>query len=468
MLEKINLKNLKWSHQKRDLISSPVDIHETVYEGTPYSFLYESLESRGKRGRYSFVGGNPYLIFKSKHGITHIQFSGRKYSFTENPITLLRKLMKSFIYPPPVSPFPGGALGYAGYDAIRFIENIPDNNRSDLDTPDLFFIFPGEIIVFDHKENMIDIVSYDSQKSEQRINELNHTLEYLRNPSITHTIQEPIPSDPIRSNFTKKDFQSAVEKAKEYIYAGDIFQVVLSQRFCIPVKRSPWSVYKSLRKVNPSPYMYYLSFKDLNVLGSSPEILVKMNQNHAVSRPLAGTRPRGNTESEDNKLEIELLNDEKERAEHIMLVDLARNDLGRVCQPGSVQTTHLLEIERYSKVMHLVSHVQGQVRCDCESFDLFTAAFPAGTVSGAPKIRAMEIIDELEHERRGIYAGGIGYFAFSGDTDFCIAIRMIIMTHGLAYFQAGAGIVADSNPENEYKETFNKAEALIQAIQFGE
>jgi anthranilate synthase component 1 len=464
MFQQINLSKFRSMHCRLELRSSPVAMYEALYEKDRFSFLYESLESLGKQGRYSFLGGNPFLLFKSKRLKTEITFSGKSFSISGNPIELLRKVMKSFDSPLPVSPFPGGALGYVAYDAIRHIEIIPDTNVDEMKTPDLYFLFPREIIIFDHQENTMDIIVHDDADPKQRMNILIKKIENSRPKRKKRPVPYIKSIKDLQSNSSKEAYISSVKKAKEYIYAGDIFQVVLSQRFTIPVQGDPFYVYQSLRRTNPSPYMYYLNLNGLAVLGSSPEILVKMDHTIAVSRPLAGTRPRGKNPSEDKQFETDLFNDAKERAEHIMLVDLARNDLGRVCELGSVRTTHLLEIERYSKVMHFVSHIEGKIHPHRDMFDLFMATFPAGTVSGAPKIRAMEIIEELEPSQRGIYAGGIGYFSFSGETDFCIAIRMIVIQNGMAAIQAGAGIVADSDPEREYQEILNKSRPLMTAL----
>jgi anthranilate synthase component 1 len=369
-----------------------------------------------------------------------------------------------------VRPFSGGAVGYASYDAIRFFETIPDRNPDTQADPEFYFIFPEEVLVFDHLEKTVDIVIHSDEAREERLMELSGICRRLTDspverftPSEGSTGGDPS-EDGFASNTTREAYMESVRKAKEYILAGDIFQVVLSQRFEFPVAADPVRVYESLRVANPSPYMYLVRFDGLNLLGSSPEILVKVLDRNVTIRPLAGTRPRGRSADEDAALGAELLCDEKERAEHIMLVDLARNDIGRVCGYGTVETDDLFSIERYSRVMHLVSNVRGRLAKDRDAFDCFAACFPAGTVSGAPKVRAMEIIDELETVRRGVYAGSIGYFDFAGNMDMCIAIRAVVIKNGRGSIQAGAGVVADSDPEREYRETLNKARALFKAV----
>jgi anthranilate synthase component 1 len=445
------------------LKSHPLAVFERLYKDEGTSFLYESLESCGERGRYSFIGAKPLCVFKSKGKNMEINVNDRIFIKEGNPIDFLRVLL-SVDMELPNTVFPGGAIGYIAYDAVRFFEDIPDNNIDDLSFPDFYLIVPAEIIIFDHKEDIVDVILYDRKNQGRRQEEIRSVVETCSEDVIfqPYKLNGPLPFD---SNFTKDNYEEIVSKAKEYIYAGDIFQVVLSQRFKCHIIASPILIYQALRITNPSPYMYYLKLDDLYVLGSSPEVLVKLQDRIATTRPLAGTRPRGETEKEDSSLEKDLLKDEKELAEHIMLVDLARNDIGRVCEYGSVKTTELLQIERYSKVMHLVSNVVGKLKKDKDAFDLLCATFPAGTVSGAPKIRAMELIDELEPSKRGIYAGTIGYFTYAGNMDMCIAIRTVVLKKGIGYIQAGAGVVADSVPEREYIETLNKASALKRAIE---
>jgi anthranilate synthase component 1 len=440
---------------------SPVSAFKMLYENQPYAFLYESLEQGGERGRYSFIGAMPRIIFKAKNNRIQIVYQDREDLKTGNPFLSLRQIIKRSRIHSYFTPFSGGAVGYVSYDAIRYFEKIPDNNPDELKIPDLFFIFPEEIIVFDHKYRTCEIILYN--KNKDRLDDLKRILCMSEDKEILSVKGKR--SMKYEANFTTDEFCSIVKKAKDYIFAGDIFQVVLSQRMKTVVNSLPFNIYCALRLTNPSPYMYYLQFDDITILGSSPEILIKLKDGVAISRPLAGTRPRAGNITVDRRLERELLNDEKELAEHIMLVDLARNDLGRVCRYGTVKPTTLLKIERYSRVMHIVSNVTGNLRKNCDAFDLFSASFPAGTVSGAPKIRAMEIIDELEPAKRGLYAGAIGYFDFGGNMDFCIAIRTILVKNNVAYIQGGAGIVADSIPEKEYEETINKTLALKSALE---
>jgi len=455
----------------QDASFNGLSIYEALYGREEFSFFYESLEDKEKKGRYSFIGGNPFLIFKSKGKMVETRglFNSRKKS--EDPLDDLKKLIKKYkidfgeIHK--TSTFSGGAVGYIGYDFVHCIEKLPQKKEDEINVPDMFFIFPREIIILDNKENTVDIITYYLDDGNKRSLEIKSTLESLSKkkkvpPKKTAELKQPVV---LESNFTQEAFEKAVDRAKEYIVSGDIFQVVISQRFKFANKIPPLDIYKALRAANPSPYMYYLRLEDVSILGSSPEILVKLTKDQVTIRPLAGTRPRGGNPKEDEELKKELLLDEKEKAEHIMLVDLSRNDIGRVCEFGSVKVAELLEVEKFSKVMHIVSNVEGRLRGDKDSFDLLKATFPAGTVSGAPKIRAMEIINELEPENRGIYAGSIGYFDFSGNMDMCIAIRTIIIKEGTGYIQAGAGIVADSVPEKEYQETLNKAVALKNALE---
>ncbi|MDD5091243.1 MAG: anthranilate synthase component I [Candidatus Wallbacteria bacterium] len=439
----------------------PEAVFERLYNCEKYAFLYESLENDGERGRYSFIGGRPFLIFRSTGKTAALESAEGCSSETGDPLEVLRGIMKKYDFPLSHQVFTGGAVGFMSYDAVRLSEQISDRHEPDFPVPDMYFIFPSEIMIFDHLKKTVDIIIYGGF-GDARFNEIEAavTSSSAPCPAEVPSDEKPFPE----SNFTREEFEDRVRKAQEYILAGDIFQVVLSQRFSFPMKASPLSVYRELRKANPSPYMYFLQFDGLHILGSSPETLVSLKSGTAVTKPIAGTRRRGRTEEEDMALERELLADEKERAEHVMLVDLARNDLGRVCEYGSVRVDEFFGIERFSRVMHIVSEVSGRIRPEYDMFDLFTACFPAGTVSGAPKVRAMEIIDELENCRRGIYAGAIGYFDFCGNMDVCITIRTIVMSEGRAFIQAGAGIVADSQPELEYKETINKAQALMKAV----
>ncbi len=447
-----------------------------------YSFLLESVEGQEKIARFSFLGANPSLIFKSKG--RHVEIiqpkkkSRVKFTAQTNPLDEIKKIMSGF-KPARVTGLPlfyGGLVGYMGYDTVRFFEEIPDKNPDELKVPDMLFMLTDTILVFDRVNHTIKIVSNvilparASQKQKikayrQALKDI-ETIEKDFNRTITESNLKPNTAKPVKvdSNCKKLEFQAMVKKAKAYIKAGDIIQVVLSQRFRAKINKSPFDIYRQLRSINPSPYMFFLKLKDFFLVGSSPEILVRCENGLVTTRPIAGTRKRGASQTQDLRLEQELLNDEKEKAEHIMLVDLGRNDLGRVCKTSSIQVSEFMSVERYSHVMHLVTEVQGKIRQDKDIFDVLSASFPAGTVSGSPKIRAMEIIDELENTRRGTYAGCVGYFSFSGNMDTCITIRTILIKDNFAYVQAGAGLVADSQPQKEYFETVNKAKALMEAI----
>ncbi|NQT25947.1 anthranilate synthase component I [candidate division KSB1 bacterium] len=457
--------NVKSMHHKISVDVSPLTVFEKLYYNTEHGFLYESLESVEKRGRYSFLGGEPYAVVKSRRGKTEVRVHDETLIVESDPLVLLKEMVDSTPDWPPVASFSGGAVGYMAYDAIRLVEEIPDENPDNLNVPDLYFMFPSEMLVFDHLDKTVELVVFAEDNPHEKLLVLQTKIRNLIEEPLGHMPQGSGTKVELTSNTTKEAYCEMVEKAKEYILAGDVFQVVLSQRFQFPMPTTPLNAYKALRMTNPSPYMYHLKLNGFDVLGSSPEILVKLDKEQVTIRPLAGTRRRGKTPDEDRAFEAELLKDEKERAEHVMLVDLARNDIGQVCDAGSVHPTDLIYIEKYTKVMHIVSNVVGKLRKNCDAFDLIRATFPAGTVSGAPKIRSMEIIDELEVVRRGVYAGAIGYFGFNGSMDMCIAIRMMLVKDEIGYLQAGAGIVADSVPDLEYEETCNKARALMHAIE---
>lgn len=439
-----------------DLLT-PVSAFLRVSRGAERAFLLESVEGAEKIGRYSFIGVDPERSFDGT-------FSEFRRTFPEKQSTH-----------PDLPPFAGGAVGVFCYEMVREFERLPELQAPDtaaLDAgsgPVLMDYYPN-ILAFDHLKHQIVIVSHEG---EERVRELE---KKLLTPSVEEQaegglrLEEPSSKNPrkVTSNFSEEDFHAAVHRAKEYITAGDIFQVVLSQRFESDFQGDPFNVYRALRYLNPSPYMFFLKRGDLSVAGSSPEMLVRVQGDALEYRPIAGTRRRGRTPEEEEELEQELLNDEKERAEHLMLVDLGRNDLGRVSEYGSVKVKDFMLVEKYSHVMHLVSSLRGRLRPELDRFDALKACFPAGTVTGAPKVRAMEIVEELESARRGIYAGAIGYLDFSGNLDTCIAIRTIVFHGGKAYVQAGAGIVADSVPELENKECRNKAEALFRALEMGE
>jgi len=448
-----------------------------------HAFLLESVEGGERVGRYSFLGSDPYLILQSKGRTVEITRNSEPVERVElasgqDPLHVLKKEMNRFRWvPDPELPrFCGGAVGYIGYDMVRFFEDLPDATTDDLGLPDCIFAFTDTLLIFDHVRHRIRVLANARVDGDP---DAAYDEAAAKIDRLVETLRRPVPpSKPttgtsrtrqVTSNFAKReDFERAVGQCKEYIAAGDVIQVVLSQRLTTPVSADPFDVYRALRSVNPSPYMYHLSFGNIKVIGSSPEILVTEERGKVTARPIAGTRPRGKTDEEDAQLEQELLADEKERAEHIMLVDLGRNDIGRVCRYGSVTVDELMVIERYSHVMHIVSNVRGRLMPDKDQFDVLRATFPAGTVSGAPKIRAMEIIDELEPTRRGTYAGAIGYFSYSGDMDTCITIRTVLVHGGNAYIQTGAGIVADSVPEREYQETVNKATAMLRALEMAE
>ncbi|MCQ9208824.1 MAG: anthranilate synthase component I, partial [Omnitrophica bacterium] len=402
---------------------------------------------------------------------------------SRDPLGEIKKLMQQYRFVPQegLPRFCGGLVGFMGYDMVRFFERIGDANPDNLNLPDCLFLLTDTILIFDHTNQVIKIINNVHlkdkktklqlarayEKATARIEEIAQRLKRpLKEPATAKkTLQKKIS---IKSNLTQKEFSKIVKKIKGYIKEGEIIQAVLSQRFSTRFKTSPFNIYRTLRSINPSPYMFYLKLKDFHLVGSSPELFVRCEDRKITVRPIAGTRPRGKNDREDKKLITQLLADPKERAEHIMLVDLGRNDIGRVAKVGSVSLTELMVIEKYSHVMHIVSEVKGRLRKDKDIFDLIRAAFPAGTVTGAPKIRAMEIIDELENVRRGPYAGLVGYFSFSGNLDSCITIRTIMAKDKTAYIQAGAGIVADSLPQREYEETKNKAQALVKAVELAE
>lgn len=450
-----------------------------------YAFLLESVEGQEKLARYSFLGSNPSLVFKSRGKLIELIYPHKKrkvnFNTDTSPLAEIKKIMQGFkaVKVAGIPRFYGGLVGYIGYNTVRFFENIPDKNPDDLKLADSIFILTSTILIFDHVNHTIKIVSniilpkqndkLSSQKKTKiyynAIKKIESIQKELSAPVYEKETKKEIKNNKITSNFKKSEFKNIVNLAKQYIKKGDIIQVVLSQRFKLKIKSDPFKIYRNLRSSNPSPYMYFLKLKEVVLIGSSPEMLVRCEDEIIQTRPIAGTRPRGNTEEKDQALAGELINDKKERAEHLMLVDLGRNDLGRVSLAGTVEVNEFMSIEKYSHVMHLVSEVRGKL--DTKRYDIYDvlrAAFPAGTVSGSPKIRAMEIIDELENIRRGLYAGCVGYFSFSQNLDTCITIRTIIIKGNSAYVQAGAGIVADSVPEKEYQESVNKARALIEAI----
>ncbi|MBI3910509.1 MAG: anthranilate synthase component I [Armatimonadetes bacterium] len=447
----------------------------------PHAFLLESVEGGERIGRYSFIGGEPALVMKTRGRDVEIFRDGerqlRKLAEQEDPLHVLKSLMGDvdFIPDPGLPPFCGGAVGYLAYDVVRFFEHLPDMPYDDLELPDAYFVFTDTLLIFDHVQHHLKIlcnarVDGDPRAAyQQAADRIDAVVELLQRPLVRPAAKRP-QAGPIKISAMREReaFEYAVRQGKEYIAAGDVIQVVLSQRLSAETSAPSFEIYRALRSVNPSPYMFFLQFEDCHLVGASPEILVTERGGQVVTRPIAGTVPRGCTPEEDAALEAHLKADPKERAEHIMLVDLHRNDIGRVCEYGSVCVDQLMVTEKYSHVSHLVSNVVGRLRNDCDAYDLLRACFPAGTVSGAPKVRAMEIIDELEPVKRGPYAGAIGYFSYSGDMDTAITLRTVVMQGQTAYVQAGAGIVADSVPEREYEECFNKAAALLRAIELAE
>jgi anthranilate synthase component 1 len=447
-------------------------------DGGGYGFLFESTEKNDESGRFSFVGIDPRIVIRAHGHQLQIFELGveRRAEITSDPLDELRKLMAryQFVSRPELPRFSGGAVGFLGYEAIHSFEpKVPTAERDELQLPEMIFMITSSLLIFDHRLRTLKIVAnafLDDGPLEKLYGRAAESIHAIM-CRLTKPADLPLvpPADcetqPAHSNFHPEEFKRAVEQAKEYIRAGDIFQVVLSQRFESSFSGDSLDFYRCLRFINPSPYMFCLKFgADFALVGSSPEMHVRLIGDAVEIRPLAGTRPRGDTSAQDEKNAVELLADPKERAEHIMLVDLARNDVGRVSNFGTVRVTELMEIERYSHVMHIVSNVTGHLRTGCTGYDLVKATFPAGTVSGAPKIRAMQIISELERTRRGCYAGAIGYFGFDGNVDSCIALRCAVLKNGKAYFQSGAGIVADSSPHSEYEETVNKARAMRKAL----
>ncbi|WP_058303837.1 anthranilate synthase component I [Gorillibacterium timonense] len=456
------------------------------FSDEPKAFLLESVEGGVKWARYSFIGSSPFLTLEGKKGKTRVTTGGETRVHDERPLEVLKGYHRAYRSPslPGLPRLTGGAVGFFGYDLLQDYEKLPEHRDDDMHMQDLRFLFCDRLVVFDHFRQELVVIgnvhvtpgATDKEiaaEYERVCRMIDATVEKLQQapPALSRPLRpmpEEVELDGIRSNLTKEEYMANVERAKEYIRAGDIFQVVLSQRFEKKTEIDPLQVYRVLRTTNPSPYMYYLKFDEEIIVGTSPELFVRVEDGKVETRPIAGTRPRGGSDEEDAALERELLADEKERAEHLMLVDLGRNDIGRVARFGSVHCDTFMEIERYSHVMHIVSNVSGQLREDKDFFDAFISCLPAGTVSGAPKLRAMEIIAEMEKEARGAYAGAIGYLGFSGNLDTCITIRTIIFKNGKAYVQAGAGIVWDSVPEKEYEETINKAKAMLRAIRLAE
>jgi anthranilate synthase component I len=459
-------------------LETPVSAFLRLASEEPQSFLLESVEGGEKVGRYTFIGVRPYRTILSRGRSIVIQERGKTRTIEGDVFSLLKELLggQKPARVPGLPPFTCGAVGFFAYDVVRQLERLPEQAQDDLKVPDACLMFFDEVLAFDHVRKQIQLmVTADLARLKPAAAYKDAKQRLL---ALEKRLSRPIPKAKtaapkgklaVTSHTAKKDFLASVEKIKEYIAAGDIFQAVLSQRFEVKPGVDPFSVYRALRIVNPSPYLYFLRFdldrKSTCLVGSSPELLVRVQQRHVEYRPIAGTRPRGVHEEDDLRIEQELRTNEKERAEHVMLVDLGRNDIGRVCEFGTVRVKSLMHVERYSHVMHLVSSLEGQLKQDLSAVDAFCACFPAGTLSGAPKIRAMEIIEELEPTRRGIYGGSVFYADFSGNFDSCIAIRSMLVKGEQGYIQAGGGIVADSIPEDEYQESVNKAKAVVRAVE---
>lgn len=459
---------------------TPVLAFQKMASG-PYAFLLESASGSEEKDRYSFLGSSPFALFKSAGHTVEVQEDGKTHtSEAENPLEEFRSYLDRFSFVP-LAGLPRlscGAVGYMGYDVVRFIEYLPDCPEDDRGLPDIFFMFFDEIVIFDRFNKTVKVLC--SQRTDGMTPQAAYKTATERIDRVIDKLRQPLTSVPddiepvgettldYESNFVREDYLKAVQKAKEYIRAGDILQVVPSQRLAAGTEARPFDIYRALRVINPSPYMFFLKLDDLHLIGSSPEVMVRVENRRVTVRPIAGTRRRGANDEEDERLAAELLADPKERAEHIMLVDLGRNDVGRVCKYHTVAIHEEMVIEKYSHVMHIVSEVGGELRDDMTALDALKACIPAGTLSGAPKVRAMEIIDELEPTKRGPYGGAVGYFDFSGNMDTCITIRTVVLTGSTAYVQAGGGVVADSVPEREYDETLNKAMALLRAIQVAE
>ncbi|MBI2853516.1 MAG: anthranilate synthase component I [Chloroflexi bacterium] len=468
-------------------LDTPVSVFLKLKGNTP-CFLLESVERGEQVGRYSFIGTNPSVIVRAnekeavvtRNGSEAREFLG-KAPKASDPLHVVQRLLSGYrvVRLPGLPGFFGGAVGYLSYDMVRFFERLPNAARDELNLPDCFFMFTDTMVIFDHVQQKMKVVcnvpvggdparAYDEATA--RIDAIVFNLE---KPLAAESLRSRISAikgraSEVASNFTPAEFKQAVRAAKEYIAAGDAFQIVVSQRLRQPTTADPFSVYRTLRMLNPSPYMFYLECGGFQVVGSSPEMLVRLEEGVAETRPIAGTRPRGSTAEEDAALSESLLADPKERAEHVMLVDLGRNDLGRVCRFGTVRVPTSMVLEKYSHVIHIVSSVKGELAPDQDAFSLLRACFPAGTLTGAPKVRAMEIINELEGLRRGPYGGAVGYFSFTGNMDTCITIRTIVIKDGIAYMQGGAGIVADSDPDYEYRETMKKTEVLRNALAIAE
>jgi anthranilate synthase component 1 len=463
-------------------LETPVSALLKLAKGAPMSFLFESVEGGANRGRYSFIGLKPDLIWRCRGEAAEINRNALNDADAFTPcaaktLDSLRALINEsrLIVPDGLPPMASGLFGYMGFDTVRLMERLPDPNPDTLGVPDGMFLRPTVIAIFDNIEDVVTLITpvwidtkipAEDAYAQARARLAENVAALAQPLDLSLTTSDEAPPAPVpQSNTTQARYHEMVEKAKDYILAGDIFQVVPSQRFSVPFTLPPIALYRALRRLNPSPFLFFLDFGDFAVVGSSPEILVRLRDGTVTIRPIAGTRPRGQTVAEDKALEDDLLADPKEIAEHLMLLDLGRNDVGRVAKTGTVRVTEQMVIERYSHVMHIVSNVDGDIQDGADALDALIAGFPAGTVSGAPKVRAMEIINELENARRGIYGGAVGYFAANGAMDTCIALRTAVVKDGTMYVQAGGGVVADSDPESEYLESCNKARALIRAAE---
>ena len=462
-------------------LDTPLSIFKKIDDGAT-AFLFESNEGGKTWGRFSFIGVGARASFIARGDVVEIRRGARleriplRADRSVDPLEHLRPLLRELRLAeiPGLPRLAGGAVGYLSYDWVRYVERLPDTNRDELRLPECFFTFPETLLVHDRLEQTLLVIrAVELERADQADAAYDAGLEAIERviERLERALPTPIAHEAsdecieVESNVTREQYHDFVERSRDYIRAGDIFQVVPSQRFSLPLKTEPFEIYRWLRVINPSPYLFFLRADDHLVVGSSPEILVRLEGREIVLRPIAGTRPRGADESEDRAYERELLSDPKELAEHVMLVDLGRNDVGRVAEIGSVEVNEFEVIERYSHVMHIVSNVRGRLREDCDAIDLLRATFPAGTLTGAPKVRAMEIIEELESVRRGLYGGSVGYIDPRGNMDMCIAIRTLVIKDGRIYLQAGGGVVADSDPEREYQESLQKARGLMTAIE---
>ncbi len=463
---------------------TPLEIYEKLKKGK-HSFLLESINGTPKTAQYSFIGCDPFIVFKSKGNEIELTYEGKRSLTRKDPLLKLRELLNNFKIErlKTLPPFFGGAVGFFSYDLVHVFEKLPLKAKKDINVPDIYFILTDTVIAFDHLKNTITVIiipairhlgfGYNSitsgllrdckQDAEKKLEEI---VNLINSPAAAQTSAVKEKKAKPVSNLTKEGYMSIVKKCKEYIASGDIYQANLSQRLSAKIGSvKPVELYRRLREINPSPFSALIEFDDIVLVSSSPERLIKLEGRDVETRPIAGTRPRGKTENEDKEMHGELIANEKERAEHIMLIDLERNDIGRVCEYGSVSVDEFMTIEDYSHVTHIVSNIKGKLKKEKDGLDLIKAVFPGGTITGVPKIRCMEIIDELEPAARGLYTGSIGYISFAGDMDLNIIIRTFIIKNGYAHVQAGAGIVADSEPEREYYETLHKAEALLKVLE---